>query len=136
MPSSLRLSLSAASAAADVVTARLNGGALRIYDGVQPATPDASPASARLLAECGFADPAFAPARGGLAVAHPLAVPRAVGTGAPAWFRAVRRDGRAVLDGSVGPERSGADLELSVATIQLGAEIAITDMSYTQPVSA
>lgn len=137
MPSNFRLAAIAINAAANAVTLLLNGGALRVYDGPQPASPDASPAGRSvLLAECPFAAVAFGRAADGKAAASPLASARAIGTGAPAWFRAVARDGRPVFDGSVGPERSGADLILPVATIQAGAEVVITAMTYRQPSAA
>ena len=137
MARSFRLASLARTAAAVAVTARLDGGTLRLYAGPQPADPDAAPgAAAALLAECRFADPAFAPGRGGAMVAQPLGAARVTATGAPTWFRARSRAGVSVFDGSVGPDGSGADLELSVSALQAGAELVITSLTYAQPSGA
>src|SRR5262245_54014080 len=131
MPSDVRQARRAVDAAVDAVTALLNGGALRIYSGPRPSSADASPGdSAIRLAEVPSAEPAFGPAKTGEAAAHPLTAARAIANGAPAWFRAVSADGRAIFDGSVGLEGSRADLELPVATIIAGAEIVITSLIY------
>jgi hypothetical protein len=134
MPSKFRQARAAIDAAATAVTRLLDGGALRLYSEPQPATADAAPAGRSiLLAEVPFGTPAFGSARDGLATAHPLTAARAGGTGAPVWFRAISRDGRPIFDGSVGLEGSGADLELPVSSIQIGAEVVIASMTYRQP---
>lgn len=134
MPSELRQAGRAVDAAVDAVAALLNGGALRIYSGPRPRTADATPGDTAIrLVELAFADPAFAPARGGEAEAYALTSARAIANGSPTWFRAVRADGRAVFDGAVGLEGSRADLELPVATIIAGAEVVITGLTYTLP---
>lgn len=134
MPSRFRQSQRAVDAAADAVTALLDGGALRVYSGPQPASADAAvPATAVLLVECRFGRRAFAGASGGVARANELAPATARANGAPSWCRAVAADGRVVFDGSVGLEGDRADLTLPVATVIAGAEVVITDCSYTQP---
>jgi hypothetical protein len=137
MPSDFRQARTAVNAAVDAVTALLAGGALRIYTDPRPAMADAAPpASAVRLVELAFGDPAFAAARDGVAAAHALDPARAIANGSPAWCRAVTADGRTVFDGSVGLESSRADLELSVATIIVGAEVVITSMTYRAPKGA
>lgn len=130
MPSSFNLSGPAAEAAADAVTARLNGGRLRIYAGNRP--PDAdSPAPGTLLGELRFSRPAFGPARDGVAVALAIIEDgNARATGTATWFRALTASNEAVFDGSVG--KSGADLNLGSVAIQAGARITIERMNYRQ----
>src|SRR5262245_55038321 len=134
MPSDFRQARAAVDAAVDAVTALLDGGALRIYSGPRPATADASPpASAVRLVELAFGAPAFAAARDGGAAAFPIGRARAIANGPPTWFRAVGAAGGTVFDGAVGMEFSGADLELPVATLVVGAEVVIASLTYELP---
>lgn len=137
MASKFRQAARAVNAAADAVTRLLDGGELRIYSGPQPGGPDASvPPSAVLLVACGFADPAFRPARNGIAEAKDLESGQAVASGPPTWFRAVTATGLAVYDGSAGLESDRPDLVMGVTTIVAGAEVVVTGLSYELPARA
>jgi hypothetical protein len=125
-------------AAANAVTRLLDGGRLRVYaNAPQPPTANAGvPGRAILLVELPFSSTAFEPAVAGVAEANPIAAARAIARGEAQWFRAVAKSGRAIVDGSVGPERSGANLELPSITIIPGVEVLVTQLTYVQPAMA
>jgi hypothetical protein len=122
----------AASAAADAVTALLNNGYLRIYDGSQPANADTAVSGQTLLAELRFGATAFGAASNGVANANAITSDSSAdATGTASWFRALKSDGTSVVfDGSVGT--SGANLNLNSVAVSAGAAVAVSSLSYTQ----
>jgi len=136
-PSNFRQASASVNAAANAVTALLDGGRVQLFDGMQPTSPDLPPsARTQMLAELELGRPAFYAADQGEALAFPIETARARATGSATWFRAIRADGRAVFDGSVGLEGSDADLVLGNTWIPLGSEVAIAQFVYVQPRSA
>ena len=138
------LSVATANAIVDATTRRLDGGVLRLYTGVRPATAEVAVGRQTPLAALGLGVPAFLPALDGSADAHPLTPdPSAAGGGTATWFRAWSAAGDAVLDGSVGLTRAAADLAgvawtasdlmLPVVLIQAGMTVAVTAWRHTQP---
>lgn len=131
------ISTAARNAAANAVTALVDGGSaagtLQIRSGTQPAGPD-STATGTLLAELTLADPSFGAAATGVATVAgtPLSV-TAVAAGTATWFRVLDSNGVAVVDGSVGV--SGADLIVNTATVSTGLTVEITDGTLTMPAS-
>lgn len=122
----------AVSAAADAVTALLNSGKLRIYDGSQPATANTAITTQNLLAELTFNSTAFGAASNGVATANAITSDTSAdATGTATWFRALKSDGTTpVFDGSVGT--SSADLVLNSVAISSGAQVSITSFTYTE----
>jgi hypothetical protein len=122
----------AVNAAADAVTALLNSGYLRIYDGSQPATANTAITTQVKLAELTFNSTAFGAASNGVSTANAItADTSADATGTATWFRAVKSDGTtAVFDGSVGT--SSADLVLNSVAISSGAQVSVTSFTYTE----
>lgn len=120
-------------AMADVIGNAADTGFLRIYDGAQPANADTALTGQVLLAELLFGADAFAPAAAGVATANAVtADASANATGTASWFRCLKSDGTtALFDGSVGA--SGADLNLNTTAIQVGAQVAVTALTYTVP---
>jgi hypothetical protein len=113
----------------------LYGGKLRIYDGAQPDAADDAVTGQTLLAELTFGNPAFGPPSAGVATANAItADASANATGTATWFRAASSGGVTVFDGSVGA--NGADLNLNSVAIQVGAQVSVTTLIYTQPKSA
>lgn len=132
MANNFKLSTAAVNAAADAVTALLNGGKLRIYSGSQPANADAAVGGGTLLAELTFGTPAFGAAVAGVATANAIAADSdADATETAAWFRALTSANVPVYDGSVGA--SGADLNLNSVAIVQHAAVAIASLTYTHP---
>src|SRR4051812_568870 len=127
-----KLANAQASRAADAVTARLNNGYLRIYDGSQPTDADTAVGAQVLLAELRWNATAFAAAVNGVATANAItADSSANASGTASWFRALESDGTtAVFDGSVGT--SGANLNLNSVAISSGAAVSVTAYTYTQ----
>jgi hypothetical protein len=128
-----RLSAVAANAAADAVCSLLNGGYLRIYDGVQPSSPGVGINGPRLLAELRWNAEAFTRAGGGRSYANAIeGDPGAFQGGEATWFRALTADEIVVFDGSVGTK--DADLLLNATTIEQGAAVSVSGFSFTQAV--
>jgi hypothetical protein len=120
----------AANAAANALTALLNSGKLRIYDGSQPANANTAVSTQNLLAELTFNATAFGGASAGVATANAITSATAAATGTAAWFRAVKSDGTTVVwDGSVGT--SGANLNLGTVAISSGATVSVSALTYT-----
>lgn len=133
MPDTTRLSAAAGSAAADAVTALLNGGFLDILDGTQPADADTAITTQVRLATLTFASPAFAPASGGIAVSNSLgSETNAPATGTATWFRTYKADHTTVVfDGSVGTAPP-SNLVLTTTAILAGGGVSSGPLTYTQ----
>jgi hypothetical protein len=127
-----RMSNAGANAAADAVTALLNNGYLRLYDGTQAATADTAIGAQVLLAELRWNATAFGAASGGVSTANAITDDSSANaTGTASWFRALKSDGTTVVfDGSVGT--ASADLILASTAISSGATVSVTSFSYTQ----
>lgn len=135
MARNAQLSNVTANAAADAVTALLNNGFIRIYNGTQPANANTAITSQTLLATLTFGATAFGAASAGVATANAITQDSAAdATGTATWFRAVKSDGTTVVfDGSVGT--TGCDLNLSTTAIVQNAAVSISSFTYTQPKS-
>ena len=114
---------------ADNLAARLNGGLLRIYDGVQPATADTALGTQVLLAELTFNATAAPAAAGGLLTFNAItADASANATGTASWFRATNTAGTVVvLDGSVGTATSNCIL--NSVSIVIGGNVAVSSFT-------
>lgn len=116
---------------ADAQAALLNGGFIDIYDGTQPATADTAVSTQVKLARLGLGNPAFAAAVAGVAAANAITPDSAAdATGTATWFRAVKSDGTAVYDGSVGV--SGSNFNINSVAISAGAQVSATSFSHTE----
>lgn len=115
----------------DALTALLNSGKLRIYDGTQPATADTAISTQTLLAELTFNATAFGAGVAGVATANSITSDTdADATGTATWYRLFKSDGTtAVLDGSVGT--SSANLNLNSVAIQQHAQVDVTAFTLT-----
>jgi hypothetical protein len=125
----------AVNAKADALLALAAGGKLRLYTSGtpgQPATADTALTDQVRLAELTLGTPAFGAAVAGVATAAPItADPSAAATGVATWFRVVQSDGvTSLFDGTVGT--AGTDLVLNSASIQVGAEVSVTSLVYTE----
>jgi hypothetical protein len=118
----------------DAITALLNSGKIQIYDGAQPATADTAIGSQVLLAELTFGATAFAAAVAGVAAANAITQDSSANaSGTASWFRAVKSDGTAVFDGSVGT--ASANLIVNTTAIVAGVPVACSSLTYTFPKS-
>lgn len=129
MPLNTQLANVTVNGQADNLSARLNGGLLRIYDGVQPATADTALGTQVLLAELTFNATAAPAAVGGLLTFNAItADASANATGTATWFRATNTAGTVVvMDGSVGTATS--NLILNSVSIVLGGNVAVSSFT-------
>jgi hypothetical protein len=116
----------------DTMTALLNTGYLRIYDGTQPATADTAISSQVLLAELRWNATAFGASSAGVATANAItADSSANATGTASWFRALKSDGTTVVfDGTVG--LSGTDCIINTTAIVSGATVSVSAATLTE----
>lgn len=117
----------------DNLSARLNNGYLRIYDGTQPTNADTAIGAQVLLAELRFNATAAPATSNGLITFNAItADSSANATGTPTWYRALSSDGTTVvMDGSAGA--SGANLNLtglSGGQIIVGGNVAVSSFTH------
>jgi hypothetical protein len=120
----------------NALAARLNGGFVQIYSGVQPATPDAALGGATLLCVLTISPTAFGAAAGGSASANPLGLGLTVlATGLASFFRAFASDDlTAVIDGSVGSVAGGtvpADMVINNTSLVAGIGMVVQCNAWT-----
>jgi hypothetical protein len=118
----LTLSNEARSAAADAVTALLNGGDLRLLT-----SGDA------VLVTLDFSATAFGAASNGVATANTISTENAADTGVAAKFQARTSGGAVRLTGTVGS--GSGDIDLVTTSITSGQPVTVTSLTYTQPAS-
>jgi hypothetical protein len=132
-----RISIAAAIDAVDAVADRAENGTganckVLIYNGSQPASPDATVGGATLLAsiDLGTTTPVFgnATTNGNYAEATASAIlPKsdtsANATGTAAWFRATDQGGNAFIDGDVGTSTGTADMAIDSTAITAGQTV-------------
>jgi hypothetical protein len=128
-----KLSTVARNAACDAVVDLLDTGYIRIYDGSQPANPQAAISGPNLLAELRFGATAFGAASAGVATANAITGDASANaTGTATWARILQSDGSTVShDATVGT--SGTDIVLNGTSIVSGGTVDITAMTFTIP---
>ncbi len=132
MARDLRFSEAAVNAKATALASLLDGGTLKLYSGSRPASADDPVIDQTVLAELAFDAPAFAPASGGMLVAHPLAPDtKTKANGEATWYRAYAADGTAVMDGSVGTQ--DANLVLPNAVILENYSLSVSSFTLSVP---
>lgn len=93
-------SVAARNAAVNAMTALLNGGFLRVYDGTPPANADAALSGNNQLAQGTLANPAFVTASAGAATANAIGQDTSNdANGSPSFIRLVTSAGAAVFQG-------------------------------------
>lgn len=130
MPLNTQLANATVNGQADNLSARLNSGFLRIYDGTQPATADTAITSQVLLAELTFSATAAPAASNGLITFNAIgADTSANATGTATWFRAVQSNGTTVvMDGSVGT--SASNLVLNTTSIVILGNVSVSSFTH------
>ena len=127
MAANTKISTAAENAAVDAITALLNGGSLKIYDGTQPAGPGTAVSTQTLLVTLTLGATAFNAASGGSATNQATTPGTAVASSTPTWARWAGSGGTAVMDCSAGP--SGADL--TVMAIATGNVVSLAAGAFT-----
>jgi hypothetical protein len=131
-----RLTNAAASAAADAVVDRIDGGAgagtIKIYDGTIPTNADTALGAQVLLATLTFSDPAFGAASNGVATASAITSDSSAdATSTATWARIADSNALTQMDVTVGT--SGDDINFNTVAFVTGATVSITSLTYTQP---
>ena len=130
IPTDTRNAMAAAAAG------RADGGAapgkIRVYTGAQPASANDA-ASGTLLVTFTLNDPAYAaPATGVCTLdVDPEITADPVASGTAGWFRLLDSDDNTVVDGACGT--SGAQLNLTTTTLEVGVDVTIVSGTMTQP---
>lgn len=130
-----KITTTAANAALDGLTAQLNNGSLKIYDGSVPTNAGDALGAQVLLATLPLSATAFGAAASGTATANAITSDTAAdATSTATFYRALKSDGTTVVcQGSVGT--SGADLNLNTTAIQINARVDVTSWTITQPLA-
>ena len=121
--------------ALDVKYDQLNGGTLRIYDGIPPADADTALSGNTLLAQLTFGSPAFAAASGGSKTANAITAETNAPAGGAAtfWRGLTSAPASVVCQGTVGLTGSGESVELDDVVIPLGATVTVSSCVISEP---
>lgn len=130
MPLNTQLANATVNGQADNLSARLNSGFLRIYDGTQPATADTAIGAQVLLAELTFSATAAPAAVNGLITFNAIGSDTSANaTGTASWFRCFQSNGTTVvMDGSVGT--SASNLVLNSTSIVSGGTVSVSAFTH------
>jgi len=134
MAKDTQLSNAAVNAEADALSALLNNGYLRIYNGTKPANADTALSGQTLLAELRFANPAAPGAAAGVITFSALTADTdADATGTASWARCLKSDGTsAVMDVTVGEAADApVNVQLNSKAIQLHAQVSVSSFTHT-----
>lgn len=107
------------------------GGTIRIYDGVQPDSPNDRVGGQTLLVELPFSRQSFKDASFGTIIANKIPTQKAVATGDATWARILNGLGGTVFDCDVA--ESGAVINLNRIDIAEGGPVSIESFTITQP---
>jgi len=122
-----QISNTTVNAQANALAALCNGGFIKLYDGVQPATADTALSGNTLGATLTFGSTAFGAAVNGVITANPIAAGVAVAEITPTFARIFKSDGvTVVMDVSAGP--SGANMTIGKFTA--GTTVTATSFSH------
>jgi hypothetical protein len=125
-----KLSVEASNVATQAVTAMLDGGYIEMFAGSQPAGPNEKPIRGIKVCRIALSSPAFGKASNGEAQSRKtLESDPAEADGRVEWFRAYKRDGTPVMDGSVG--LSGCDLNINDTQIKTGTIAVVRGMVFS-----
>lgn len=120
----------AADAVVDLVDAG-GAGSLRIYSGTAPADANAALSGNTLLAQLTMSATAFGSAAAGVATAAAITQDSSAdATGTATFFRILSGAATVIMQGEVGT--SGSDLNLNSTSIQAGAAVSVSSLTYTQ----
>lgn len=130
MPLNTQLANATVNGQGDNLSARLNSGFLRIYDGTQPATADTAIGAQVLLAELTFSATAAPATVNGLITFNAIGSDTSANaTGTASWFRCFQSNGTTVvMDGSVGT--SASNLVLNSTSIVSGGTVSVSAFTH------
>jgi hypothetical protein len=123
---------SRASIVLDAIDAGVGAGYIELRDGTRPAAPSVA-ASGTLGATITLADPSFPAPTTATTTANAAADVTAAAAITPTWFRVYDSTGAAVFDGSAGATGSGADAIVNPATFEVGQDVVLESLTWTEP---
>jgi hypothetical protein len=122
-----RLSAAAANVATRAAMEMLDGGWIDLFAGKQPDSPDHRVKGQVHVCRIQLGDPAFAtPVNGRTEARKTWESDPAIADGHVEWFRAYRKDGFVVMDGSVGMTGSPADLVINDTSVKTGTKLVMS----------
>jgi len=128
MSAETRLSLTAVNAQAKTIAELLNGGFYDLMTGERPESVDDVISSDFRLSRHSFAAVAFGEPINGVIQANSIAKSVATRNGEPTWCRCLTRDGRPIIDGTVG--KSDANAISTVDMIVAGQTVIVTEFRH------
>jgi hypothetical protein len=128
MSAETRLSLTAVNAQAKTIAELLNGGFYDLMTGDRPESVDDVISSDFRLSRHSFAAVAFGEPINGVIQANSIAKAVATRKGEPTWCRCLTRDGRPIIDGTVG--KSDANAISTVDMIVEGQTVIVTEFRH------
>jgi len=118
----------------DALTATINSGTVKVYDGTMPASVATAVTDQTLLATLTLGSTAFGSAVSGVATANAITSDSSADDdGTATWARISTSGGTAVMDVNVGTSGDDAVLTFNTTSFVSGAEIAMTSFTLTLP---
>jgi hypothetical protein len=131
MASNPKLNVTVANSMLTVLTALLNNGFIKFYDGAQPVSASTGVTTQNLLATMTFQASAFNAPSGGSAVANAINPVSIVYTSTCTWARLYQSDGVTVVC-DLGVGLSGSDINFSTVSFVSGVNVVLNSLTLTQ----
>jgi len=116
----------------DAIDSASTAGYLNIYDGTRPSAKGDAVTTQVKLAAIRFAKPSAGPVSGTTLTLQMGSPVLALKTGVASWARITNGDGVFVADLDIGPEESGADVEMRDAQLYEGGEVSAAVASLVE----
>ena len=116
---------------AELVLSWLDGGEVRIYDGIRPANADTAISTQNLLIALELDDPAGT-VTNGVFTATAIDQTLVTAAGTAAWARVVDSSEATVFDADVGTEGGGALIEIDNVSLVEGAYCTVVSFTLTE----
>lgn len=133
----IKLSTAARNALGNAIVAQLDAGAssgaIKIFDGTQPANPSVAVTTQNILSEHVLTEPAGVVANGVLTFSTISNDEFANATGTASWARFYDGDGVAVVDASISPVGGGGDLQMNTVNVVINGPVRFTSLAWTMP---
>ena len=127
MPLNTQLTAATVNAQATALSTLCNGGLIKIYDGVQPATADTATAANTLGVTLTMNATAFGAPSSGLLTANAITSGTAVAGITPTWARLFKSDGTTVvMDVSAGATGSN----MTIGAFTAGTTVGVTSFTH------
>lgn len=117
----------------NAIDAGMAAGSIKIYDGLQPATPNIAITTQNILSEHTLSYPCGT-ATNGILTFGPISEDGfANNTGTASWARIFDSTGTAVADASVTQSGGGGDIQMNTVNIVINGPVRFTSLQWTMP---